>query len=57
MNLYEFGSKHAETYSKKCSCGKTIEVSTKKDEHSEYLTEIHVKCDCGDSVCFNLPVN
>jgi hypothetical protein len=57
MDLYEFGSDYAKTYKKKCKCGRTVEVSTQKDENPEYYTEIHVRCVCGRSVVFDLPVN
>lgn len=56
-DLYAFGSPSAQTYAKTCECGRVIEVSTQKDEHPEYYTEIHVKCTCGKSVRFDLPVN
>lgn len=55
--LYEFGSKYAQTYSASCVCGKTIEVSTQEDNNPEYYTTVFVKCDCGKSVKFDLPVN
>ena len=54
---YDFGGKHAQTYTEKCVCGKVFEISTKKDFEPEYCTHIFVKCDCGKSVHFELPVN
>jgi len=57
MSLYEFGSSVAETYKGTCKCGKVIEVSTQRDFGPEYYTEVHVRCSCGESVEFNLPVN
>ena len=57
MDLYEFGNEFAQTYEKICECGRKIEVSTQKDEDPEYYTEIHVRCACGKSVEFDLPVN
>jgi hypothetical protein len=57
MDLYEFGNEFAQTYEKTCECGRKIEVSTQKDEDPEYYTEIHVRCACGKSVEFDLPVN
>ena len=55
--MYDFGDEFAQTYKEKCTCGKTIEVSTQKEECPESYTTIYVKCDCGESVCFILPVN
>ncbi len=55
--MYEFGDQSAQTYSQKCECGRVIEVSTQKDENPEYYTDVHVKCACGKSVYFSLPVN
>jgi len=57
-NVYDFGSKFAQTYKSSClSCGKEMEVSTQEDACPEYRTDINVKCECGDSVEFSLPVN
>lgn len=55
--LYDFGSDVAQTYKNECSCGNRIEVSTQRDCGPEYQTEIYVKCQCGGSVEFILPVN
>ena len=55
--LYNFGSEYAQTYSKECSCGKAVEVSTQKDNNPEYYTEIWVKCACGKEMKFDIPVN
>ena len=55
--IYEFGSEYAQTFEEKCSCGKVILVSTQKDRCPEYYTDIFVKCECGKSVKFELPVN
>jgi len=55
--LYDFDSEHSRTYEKKCKCGKKHTVSAQKDEGAEYITEIYIKCECGKSVRFNLPVN
>lgn len=56
--IYEFGSEWAQTYTSRCSgCGKDINVSTQKDESPEYYAEVHVRCPCGGSVVFDLPVN
>jgi hypothetical protein len=56
-NVYDFGSKYAQTYKEKCECGNEIEVSTQTDNHPEYKTDVFVKCKCGKSVRFSLPVN
>ena len=56
-DYYDFGGKFACTYSKICECGRKIEVSTQKDEFPEYHTDVFVRCVCGKSVKFELPVN
>jgi len=56
-DMYDFGGEFAQTYKEECECGKVIEVSTQEDENPEYHTAVFVKCDCGKSVCFSLPVN
>ena len=56
--MYDFGDELAQTYTETCCCGEEVEVSTQKDEHPEYRTEVNVRCqNCGSSVCFLLPVN
>lgn len=57
MKLYDFGSDVAQTYYENCECGRKIEVSTQKDDGPEYYTEIFIRCNCGRSVRFELPVN
>ena len=58
MSLYDFGSDYAQTYIETCKgCGADIEVSTQQDRCPEYTTEIYIKCGCGESVEFELPVN
>lgn len=56
----DFGNAGAQTYNKECECGNLIEVSTQKDDERpcspEYYTYVFVKCSCGKSVKFNLPV-
>jgi hypothetical protein len=56
--LYDFGSKYAQTYIETCSgCGEDILVSTQEDINPEYTTEVYVRCRCGSSARFELPVN
>lgn len=59
MDLYDFGSEYAQSYTETCECGEKIEISTQKDHDGvEYSTDIYVKCSkCSKSVNFNLPVN
>ena len=57
MDIYDFGSDVAQTYRRNCECGEIIEVSTKQDSCPEYYTDIFIKCNCGKSVHFTLPVN
>ena len=56
-DIYDFGGKFAQTYKEECECGRVIEVSTQTDREPEYYTEVFVKCECGKSVFFLLPVN
>ena len=45
-------------YIQKCDkCQKRIEVRVQEDNNAEYLTDIYVKCQCGNYVKFILPVN
>lgn len=57
LDMYDFGSRFAQAYSEQCECGETIEVSTQTDNMPEYYTDVYVRCKCGKSVCFTLPVN
>ena len=57
IDIYDFGGECSQTYTEECKCGNNIEVSTQRDSHSEYHTDVFVKCECGESVGFNLPVN
>jgi hypothetical protein len=57
IDIYDFGGFAAQTYQETCQCGKVIEVSTQQDTRPEYQTEIYVRCSCGKSVGFLLPVN
>ena len=53
----DFGGEYSQEYKANCSCGKEFNISTQEDIHPEYYTDIFVKCDCGESVKFILPVN
>lgn len=57
MDIYDFDAECAETYKNECECGNEIEVSTQRDTCPEYYTWVYVKCECGKSVGFMLPVN
>jgi len=57
IGMYDFGGMFAQTYEEECECGRTIKVSTQEDDRPEYTTEVYVKCKCGSSVSFVLPVN
>jgi cytochrome c1 len=57
-DMYDFDGEFAQTYTEKCpACGTETEVSTQRDGNPEYYTGVYVRCTCGDSVAFNLPVN
>lgn len=54
----DFGGKYAQTYKEKCkACGHIHVISTQRDNEPEYYTTVFVKCFCGESVLFSLPVN
>ena len=55
--MYDFDEECAETYMEACECGRITQVSTQQDSSPEYTTEVYVKCECGESVRFELPVN
>jgi hypothetical protein len=56
--MYDFDEEFAQTYTETCAnCGDKIQVSTQQDRTPEYYTAVYVKCMCGDSVEFRLPVN
>lgn len=58
LDIYDFGSKYAQTYTKTCECGRVTEVSAQGNEDdAEYTTDVYVKCTCGRSVHFELLVN
>jgi len=58
VDTFDFGSEFAQTYTEKCdNCGKEISLSTQRDEGPEYYTDVFVKCSCGQSVLFVIPVN
>ena len=57
MDIFDFGGDVAQTYTETCKgCNTDTQVSTQQDRCSEYATLIYVKCRCGESVRFNLPV-
>lgn len=57
VDMYDFGCKYGQVYTDVCSCGKKHEVSTQRDDCPEYHTTIYLKCGCGRSIGFSLPVN
>ncbi len=55
---YDFGGYASEIYTGQCKgCGRVIEVSTQEEICPEYYADVFVRCTCGDSVGFVLPVN
>ncbi len=45
-------------YTKNCElCGLKLEVFTQADNDPEYYTDIYVRCNCGEYIHFELPVN
>ena len=54
----EFDPEDTQTYKAKCNkCEKEIEVITQKDNYPEYYTDVYVRCQCGGTARFVLPVN
>ena len=56
-DIYDFGSIYAQEYIEKCECGEEINISTQQDNSPEYIISVYVRCKCGKSVKFKLPVN
>lgn len=56
-DIYDFNGGCNQVYMEKCTCGQEIKISTQTDHNPEYYTDIFVKCICGKSVYFHLPVN
>lgn len=55
---YDFDGVSAQTYVQICKeCGKAHTLSTQIDKNPEYYADVFIKCDCGKSVYFCLPVN
>ena len=58
MKMYDFNGRFSQEYKNNCeNCGKQIKLSTQEDKCPEYYTTVYVKCSCGSSVKFTLPVN
>lgn len=57
VKLEEIDSFDREEYIEKCKCGKSYEVRTQKYDCSEYMTMVYIKCECGNYIEFELPVN
>ena len=55
--MYDFGCEFSQVYKSKCECGNIVEVSAQEDDHPEYYVSVFVRCECGKSVEFSLPVN
>lgn len=54
----DFDGKQSQVYKERCKwCGRLHKISTRRDNHPEYYTDIYLKCKCGESVHFKLPVN
>ncbi len=56
-DIYDFDGESSQIYTEECNCGNIVKVSTQKDSNPEYYTYVFVKCKCGKSVGFSLPVN
>jgi len=51
-------SKYDVDYEKECpTCTMTMNVVTQADNFPEYLTDIYIRCHCGEYIHFSLPVN
>jgi lysyl-tRNA synthetase class I len=38
-------------------CGRSLTCITQEDAHPEYYTDVILRCECGEGVEFELPVN
>ena len=58
MNLNEIPTGRRTAYEEECRCGNKFTILTQNGlGHSEYDTEIYLRCPCGEYVEFILPVN
>jgi hypothetical protein len=48
---------HSYQYEELCKCGKRHFLETQEDIYPEYYADVYLKCDCGQYVKFELPVN
>ena len=53
----DFNGAFSQTYQESCKCGQIITLSSQEDDRPEYYHTVFVKCKCGNSVKFCLPVN
>lgn len=58
IKQHDFNGEYSQVYKSECeNCGAVVEISTQRDDWPEYYTNVFVKCYCGASVYFSLPVN
>ena len=58
LETCDFGGFWSHIYKQQCAnCHIIHEVSTQPDDSPEYYTDIYIKCRCGNSVKFTIPVN
>lgn len=58
MKFEELGESDRYSYVKKCPCCELDQVVfTQQDSYPEYYTNIYLRCQCGEYIHFELPVN
>lgn len=58
MKLEQIDEGDQYSYTQKCPCcDLEQEVLTQRDGFPEYYTNIYLKCQCGEFIHFQLPVN
>ncbi len=58
MIIDKINEGHRHEYKKDCDCcGLTQQILTKRDNFPEYYAEIYLRCQCGEYIEFDLPVN
>ncbi len=58
MKFEEISDGYKYSYEKKCPCCDCEqELLTQRDGFPEYYTSVYLKCQCGEYIHFELPVN
>jgi len=58
MNIDDICEGDRYEYEEECPCcGLTQQLLTQKDDFPEYYTYVYLRCQCGEYIQFELPVN